>query len=405
MNHSQKPEDFMPQLRPQTLAVRLGHDRRHPGEPVADVIVTASSYAMLPGDGAASHEKLNGDGPHFYTRWSNPTLRELELRLAALEGAEDGLVFASGMAAISTLFLLHLNAGDRLVLAKPCYAGTNAFVHTVLPRLGIEVVQVDATDLEVMAAAVTPGTKLVHIETPANPMLGLVDIKAVADIAHKAGAKLVVDSTFASPVLSQPLKFGADFVVHSLTKYICGHGDALGGAVLGRRADMIELRRNGLAHLGGCMDPMGAWRILRGLETLHARMVQHSNNAMVLAQYLEGRSDVARVLYPGLKSHPQHELAQVQMTGGFSGMIAFALKGCPERALLVAKRFKIIEHAVSLGKTKSLMFYASPADLKDVWAGPGQEDGIFGQYGLWRFSVGLEAPEDLIWDLEQALAD
>lgn len=377
-----------------------------PGEGVGKPLVLSSSYVTRPFTDTPRHDCLDGDGPHFYTRWSNPTVRELETRLAELEGTEDGLCFASGMGALSAIFLTFLRPGDRVVVAQPCYAGLNLLLQDFIQPMGIEVVRVAADDLDALEAAIQPGTRLVHVETPANPMIGLVDLAAVSAMCRTVGAMLCVDSTFATPALSRPVNFGADLIIHSLTKYICGHGDTIGGVVLGSRARMIDLRRRGLASLGACLDPMAAWRIARGVETLNLRMRQHSETAMALAGWLEGRAGIARVLYPGLTSHPQHDLARRQMAQ-FSGMIAFAHEGGREAALGVAERLTRIDHAISLGKTKSLIFYISPEDLQAVWGGlPQVRDSSlepFFRLGLYRFSVGLESESDLRADLDQAL--
>ena len=351
--------------------------------------------------------------PHAYTRWSNPTLRALEDRLAALETAGlrlpkavGALVTASGMAAVSALALTSLSSGDHLVASDVCYAGSVELFGLHLPRLGIEVSLVDTSDVEQVRAALQPNTRLVYVETPANPILRLADIQALADVAHRAGALLAVDSTWAGPALQQPLGLGADYVIHSLTKYMNGHGDALGGAVIGPQDGIQRIRKDMLVHLGGAMSPFNAWLILRGLATLPLRMRRHCESAIQVARFLEAHPAIERVTYPGLESHPQHILAKRQMRG-FGGMLTFRLKGGLGAAIDLAEGLQVFAYATSLGHAHSLLFYY-PTDLY-VDAAPylstEQKDRIRGWTGegIVRASIGLEAPEDLIVDLDQAL--
>lgn len=391
-----------------TLALHAGEKERAAGSPVSTVPVLSTSFHTTPGAIGFSANDLQQDAPHFYTRWSNPTLEVLEARLSVLEGGEAAVTFASGMAAIAALFLDRLSAGDHLVLANVCYAGVAELAHDILPGKGIAVTAVDASDPAAVAAAIRPETKLVHIETPSNPILRIADVEAIAKIAHAAGAELSVDSTIATPFGLKPLALGADYVVHSLTKYICGHGDALGGAVIGRAEDIGRLRRGALIHLGGALSPFSAFLILRGLETLDARMKVHEANARKLGEWLEGHPKVARVLWPGLASHPQHALAARQMTN-FSGLLSFSLKeGSPAAAVRLAEELKVISYAVSLGKTKSLIFYIPSDDiLRSSFHLEGKAAAdyraVAGE-GVFRFSVGIEAADDLIADLDAALS-
>ena len=323
-----------------------------------------STTFKLPRFGIKLFDALTMDSarpPHAYTRWSNPTVRALEDRLAALEGAEAGLAVATGMAAISALALTFLSSGDHLIASEVCYAGAVELFGLHLPRFGIEVSLVDTSDLDQVRAALRPNTRIVYAETPANPILRIADIAALAEIAHAAGALLAVDSTWAGPTLQRPLALGADYVIHSLTKYLNGHGDALGGAVLGRQAGIQRIRKEMLVHLGGALSPFNAWLISRGLVTLPERMERHCRNAAKVAQFLETHPKVSRVLYPGLPSHPHHALAQRQMAD-FGGMLTFQLKGGLGAAITLAEKIRVFQYATSLGHAHSLLFYY-PTDM------------------------------------------
>jgi cystathionine gamma-synthase/methionine-gamma-lyase len=390
-----------------TISIHGGEGPRALGQPVTSGPVLSTTYFTHPDAAGFSASDLKADAPHFYSRWSNPTLDLLEKRLAELEGGEAALSFASGMAAITALLQQHLQSGDHLVLSDVCYAGVAEYAHHVLPRLGIEVSHVDTSDPANVAAAMRPNTRLVHIETPANPILKLTDIAAVAEIAHAGKALLSVDSTIATPIATNPLALGADFVCHSLTKYLCGHGDALGGAVIGRADAIAALRQQGLIHLGGVLSPWSAYLILRGMETLPLRMEKHEANARALAVWLETHPRVRRVLWPGLASHPQTELAGRQMRN-FSALLSFSVKeGSAELARQLAERLKLVSYAVSLGKTKSLCFYIGTEDLLcSSFQLSGKQEADFRDWageGVFRVSVGLENPADIIADFEQAL--
>ena len=341
-----------------------------------------------------------------YTRWSNPTLRALEERLSALEGAEAAVVTASGMAAVSASVFTFLSAGDHIVASEVCYAGSVELFGIHLPRFGIEVSLVDTSDLEQVRAALRPNTKLIYAETPANPILRISDISELAKIVHGANALLAVDSTWASPSLQKPIALGADFVIHSLTKYLNGHGDALGGAVLGSEKNVQRIRKEMLVHLGGALSPFNAWLILRGLVTLPMRMKQHCENALKVARFLESHPKVERVFYPGLESHPHHELAAKQMSD-YGGMLTFQLKGGLGAAITLAEKIKLFSYATSLGHAHSLLFYY-PTDMY-VDAMPFYSDEQKHSIRKWtgegiiRASIGLESVDDLIRDLDQAL--
>lgn len=346
------------------------------------------------------------DSPFVYTRWTNPTTRSLEVRLAKLEGAEECAVFASGVGAISALALTLLSAGDHLISSDICYAGALELFGVHLPRFGIEVSLVDSSDPEQVRAAIKDNTKLVYIETPANPVLKLTDIQAVSRITREAGIPLAVDSTFASPVLQKPLELGADYVIHSLTKYINGHGDALGGMIAGSTENVHRIRKEMLVHLGASLSPFNAWLINRGINTLPLRVKQQSESALKVARFLEGHPAVERVIYPGLESHPQHSLAREQMKG-FGGMLSFQLKSGLEGAINLAENIQLFQYATSLGHAHSLIFYY-PSDLY-VDAVPYYDEVQIKRIrewsgeGVFRTSIGLEDPDDLIRDLDQAL--
>jgi methionine-gamma-lyase len=331
----------------------------------------------------------------------------LEEKLAVLEEAGTAIAFASGMSAATALLLHTLGAGDKAVVSDVTYAAVAEATNELFPGLGVNIVKVDTSDLDALAAAVKPGVKLVYIETPCNPLLRLTDIEAASEIAHKAGARLAVDSTFATPAATKPLRLGADFVVHSLTKYIGGHGDALGGALLGRTEDLAPLRKKTSIRLGGTLSPFNAWLIMRGLATLPLRMKAHEENALKTARYLETNPKVTKVIYPGLPSHPQHGLAKRQMKN-FSGMISFQTAEGREAARRLAERLRVIHYAVSLGHHRSLIFYLPTEELLATsfkFAAQKQLDSwkAFAGDGIFRLSVGLEDADDIIADLEQAL--
>jgi methionine-gamma-lyase len=279
----------------------------------------------------------------------------------------------------------------------------------MIPALNIEITKIDTSDLAAIHAALRPNTRLVYIETPCNPLLRLTDIAAAADLAHSAGAWLAVDSTFATPAATKPLLLGADFVIHSLTKYLGGHGDALGGAILGKKAELTPLRKKTAIRMGGSLSPFNAWLIIRGIATFPIRMRVHQENALKVAAWLEQHPKVKRVIYPGLPSHPQYELAKRQMKN-FSGILTFQVENGQEVARRFAEKLQIIHYAVSLGHHRSLIFYLNSSDLLQTsfkFATPAQSASwnTFAGEGIFRLSIGLEDPEDLIADLAQALEE
>lgn len=400
----------------ETLAVHAG-ESADPGTGALRLPIDMATSFKLPKFGSKLMDALlleTSQAPHAYTRWSNPTLRVLEERLTALEAPNDlvngsrarAVVTASGMAAVSALIFTFLSQGDHLIASEVCYAGSVELFGLHLPRFGIEVSLVDTSDTQQVRAALRPNTKLIYAETPANPILRISDIQKLAEIADEAGIKLAVDSTWASPVFQRPFELGADFVIHSLTKYINGHGDALGGVVLGSEEDLLKIRRDMLVHLGGALSPFNAWLILRGLISLPLRMRQHSENAQKVAEFLESHPKVRRVVYPGLESHPQHELARRQMSG-FGGMLTFQLKGGLGAAITVSEKIKVYRYATSLGHAHSLLFYY-PSDLyvdASTYLSAAQKNSIreWTGEGIMRASIGLESADDLMEDLDQAL--
>lgn len=390
-----------------TLSIHAGAQAHSSGAAVSATPVLSTSFYTKPGEIGFSANDLNEGAAHFYTRWSNPTVEALEARMAALDGAEAAICFASGMAAIAALFSDRLSVGDHLVLANVCYAGVAELAKDILPKQGITVTTVDVSDLDAVAKAIRPETKLIHVESPSNPILRLADITAIAKLAHDKGAELSVDATIATPIGVQSLSLGADYVIHSMTKYICGHGDALGGSIAGRSEEIARIRRGALIHYGGCLSPFAAYLIMRGMETLSARMAIHQSNACKIAHWLEAHPKIDRVIWPGLPSHPQHDLAKEQLQN-FSGLLSFTVKQDGEVAAKgLARDLKLISYAVSLGKTKSLIFYIPTDDILSSSFSLNAEESakyrsVAGE-GLFRFSVGIESADDLIADLEQAL--
>jgi cystathionine beta-lyase/cystathionine gamma-synthase len=389
-----------------TLAVHAGEAPDPVTGASAPNIVMSTTF-VTDANAGFSVEGFEEDAAFIYTRWGNPTIHQLEEKLAALEHGETAIAFASGMAAISALLFQTLHAGDHAIVSDVTYAAMAEMTNDIIPALGISITKVDTSDIETIRKAVKPETRLIYIETPCNPLLRLTDIKAVAEIAKSAGAKLAVDSTFATPAATRPIELGADFVIHSLTKYLGGHGDALGGTIIGYKRDLVPLRKTTAIRLGGVISPFNAWLILRGLATFPIRMKAHAENAIKVAHFLESHPKIVRVIYPGLSSHPQHELALKQMNN-FSGMITFQVKDGKQAAQLFADNLQIIHYAVSLGHHRSLIFYLPTDDLLQTsfkFDTEKQHESwkLFAGEGIFRLSVGLEDAEDIIHDLEQVL--
>ena len=358
--------------------------------------------------GFSAHD-LEEEAPFLYARWANPNVRTLEAKISALEGTDDCLCLASGMAAATAIFLTFLSAGDHAIVSDVSYAGVAELARDTLPRLGIEVSTVDMSDLEAVAAAMRPNTRLVHTETPVNPIGRLTDLAAVSKLAHKAGALVSCDATFASPLGQAHVELGVDLIMHSVTKYIGGHGDAVGGAVAGSKELIAQMRTEAAIHHGGIMSPFNAWLIARGMSTLPLRMKAHESGAMAVAEWLQAQKPVTRVIYPGLQSHPQFDLAQRQMTN-MSGMITFQVgdtKAGEAVAQKLIDQLEIIHYAVSLGHHRSLVFWmGTDALMETSFRLEGRQLESYRAFagdGVFRLSVGLEDPEDLIADLARVL--
>ncbi|MFN8662472.1 MAG: cystathionine gamma-synthase [Thermomicrobiales bacterium] len=331
-----------------------------------------------------------------YARTANPTRQALQDALASLEGGAWGLAYASGMAATQNVHYL-LNPGDHILLTDDAYGGTHRFISKVWSRYGIDYTLVDMTDLDNVRAALRTNTRLVWAETPSNPYLKVIDIKGVADILNDHPAMFMVDNTFASPYLQNPLALGADLVLHSTTKYIGGHSDTVGGAVIGNDPDVFATMKFHQNAAGAVPGPFDVWLALRGIKTLAVRMERHSENAQAVAEFLVGHPAVERVFYPGLTDHPGHDVAKRQMRG-YSGMVSFTVKGDVNTALEVARGTRIFQLAESLGGVESLIEHPGQMTHASV-AGTGAEV----EDTLIRLSVGIENRDDLLQDLEQAL--
>jgi len=338
---------------------------------------------------------------YFYTRLGNPTVAALEKEMAFLERGEAALATGSGMAATATAIFSVCDAGDNLIASRTLYGGTHKLFREQLPRLGIDVRDVDGNDPDSIAAAVDARTKLLFVETPANPTLDIVDLRAAAAAAKRHGILLAVDNTFATPYYQRPLELGADLVIHSATKYIGGHGDTVAGLIVGSSEIVSRARSEVLRDLGGILSPFNAWLLLRGLKTLPIRMERHSENALEIAQFLAFHPKVARVWYPGLRTHPQHEIAMGQMDG-FGGMIALELKGGYAAGVTLMNSVRLLTLAVSLGDCDTLIEH--PASMTHSTYSPEERDSAGISEGLVRLSVGIEGVDDLVADLDQALA-
>jgi len=344
-----------------------------------------------------SHRK---DG-YVYTRYGNPTLNALEEKIAALEGAEAAQVTASGMSAISTCVLSLVQGGDHIVSARSIYSAAFDLFFRKLLAWGVEVSFVGSTSPDDFARAMKPNTRLVYIETPSNPILNVLDIAAIARMAKKQGCLTVIDNTFATPINTRPLELGVDLVIHSATKYFCGHGDAMGGAIAGSRDLIRSISVETHRDLGGVMSPFNAWLILRGLRTLALRMERHNANAMQIAEFLQNHPKVEKVFYPGLPDHPGHDVARNQMRG-FGGIVGFVVRGGLEAGKYLLDNVRLCTLAVSLGDTRTLITHPASTTHVVVPREKRLEIGIFD--GLVRLSVGIENGQDLKDDLDQALA-
>ncbi|WP_018688081.1 methionine gamma-lyase [Ahrensia kielensis] len=383
-----------------TRAIHHGYDAQSEHGALNPPIYMSSTFTFESAEAGGAMFAGEKEG-HFYSRISNPTLDHLEQRIANLEGAEAGLCTASGMGAITSTLWSFLAAGDEIIIDKTLYGCTFAFMTHGLPRFGVKVKLVDMTTPANLADAISDKTKLVYFETPANPNNRLVDIAAISEIAHSVGAKVIVDNTYATPVITRPIEHGADIVLHSATKFLSGHGDVVAGLIVGSLEDMTQIRLVGLKDMtGAVMSPLTAMLLLRGIKTLELRVERHCQTAFKVAQILEAHPAVLNVFYPGLKSFPQHELACKQMSN-FGGMIPFEVKGGKAAGIAVMNRLNLIQRAVSLGDAESLIQH--PASMTHSTYTPEEraEHGI--AEGLVRLSVGLEGAQDIIDDLQAAL--
>lgn len=343
----------------------------------------------------------NQDQGFTYTRFGSPTQAELERKIAILENAEAALAVGSGMAAISTALMTSLRKGDHLIAGDVIYGCTFALIHNVLTEYGIEMTLVDTSNLENIKEAMKPNTKVIYLETPSNPTLRITDIEATAEFAHANGAKVIVDSTFASPYLQNPLDLGADVVVHSATKYLCGHGTVVAGVIAGKKEFIDKARFPYLQTFGAVISPFDAWLLMLGMKTLGIRMERHCSNAQKVAEFLENHPMVEKVYYPGLPSHPTHEIAKKQMRG-FGGMMSFDVKGGIEGGKILMNSVEVFSLATSLGNIDSLIQHSPSMSHFDMSKEDRMKAGI--NDGQVRISVGVEDVDDLIADLNQALS-
>lgn len=383
-----------------TMAIHHGYNPMDNEGALTPPLHLTSTFAFDTAE--AGGEMFSGErAGHIYSRISNPTCDLLERRIAVLEGAEAGLALASGMGAITATMWTLLAPGDEIILDKTLYGCTFSFMQHGLAKFGITVTHVDLTKPENLTVAISEKTKVVYFETPANPNMRLVDIRAISDIAHAHGAYTVVDNTYATPYLTQPIKHGADIALHSATKYLGGHGDVVAGLLVGSEELVSEIRLYGMKDMtGAVMAPFNAMLILRGIKTLELRMDRHCSSAQTVAALLEQSHGVQNVWYPGLESFEQHDLANRQMAQ-FGGMIAFELEGGIQSGIEMMNELQMITRAVSLGDAETLVQH--PASMTHSTYTPEERAAHGISEGLVRLSIGLEGIDDIIADLEQAL--
>lgn len=385
-------------LSPETLAVHAGVNE-HEFHPAVPPIFQTSTFGFASAEHGAALFAGEGKG-YIYTRMGNPTVEATEQAVAALEGGYRALACGSGMAAVHTALATLLKQGDHVVCSEAVYGPTCTLIGKILSEWGIESTMVDTSDTDAVRQALRPNTKVVYIETPCNPTLVITDLRAVCDLAHDHGAVVVVDNTFMSPVLQQPFRFGADYVVHSLTKFLNGHADVVGGMIVVRDEAMYAPMRRMLNHLGGVLPPFESFLVHRGIKTLPLRMRKHCENAQQIAAYLASHPRVEWVRYPGLKDHPQYELAQQQMSSP-GAIISFGLKGGIDAGRRMMNAVQLWLLAVSLGGVESLIQH--PASMTHASMGAEARRQAHIEDGLVRLSVGIEDADDLIADLDQAL--
>ncbi|KJH68041.1 O-succinylhomoserine sulfhydrylase [Chromobacterium violaceum] len=380
-------------LHPETLAIRAGLETSQFNEHSQGLFLTSSfTYESAAQAAAMFLGEIDG---YTYSRFTNPTVAAFQHRLAQMEGGERAIATATGMAAIQAIMMTLLQAGDHIVSSQSLFGSTTNLFANQLAKFAVATDFVDARDLSAWREALRPNTKLLFLETPSNPLTEVADIAAIADIAHAHGALLVVDNSFCSPALQQPLKLGADLVMHSATKFIDGHGRVMGGAVVGSDK-LVEQVYLHVRAAGPSLAPFNAWTLLSGLETLHLRMEKHSANALELARWLEAQPNVERVYYPGLESHPQHELALRQQKSG-GAVVSFVVKGGREAAWKVVDAVRVISRTANLGDVKTTLTHPASTTHARVTQEARERAGIV--EGLLRVSVGLEN----VWDLQQDL--
>ena len=396
-------EDCLKSAGKMKLATRLarGGLARTPFAETSEALLMTSGYVY--GSAAEAERAFKGKTKRYiYSRYGNPTLTMFETRLAEIEGADICVGTASGMAAVFASLACLVRAGERVVAARALFGSCHYVVHDILPRFGVETELVDGTDLEAWARALAKPTRAVFLESPSNPTLEIIDIPKVARLAHRAGAKVVVDNVFATPLLQKPLQLGADIVVYSATKHIDGQGRTLGGAILTNDRDYFATDLTPFyRHSGPALSPFNAWVLLKGLETLDLRLKAQCDAALKLARFLEGRRGVARVLYPGLPSHPQHRLAMKQMTAGGT-LVSFDLEGAKRAAFRFLDALELVDISNNLGDSKSLVTHPATTTHQRLGAAERARMGIGD--GLVRLSVGLEDVDDLKADLARALS-
>ncbi len=381
-----------------TTAIHTGMDI----EPrdVSPPIHMANTYLFESAAEAAA--AFENEGQPIYTRWGNPTTAAMERKVAALEGAQAAVATASGMAAVSAALLAAVNSGDHIVATTGLYSGTYHVLTEDLPSYGIQITLAEATQPSAFDAAIRPNTRVIYLESPGNPTLALNDIAAISDIARTRGILTIIDNTFATPCNQRPLDLGMDVVLHSATKFMGGHGDAMGGVVAGATDFITQVLKGPIRRFGGCISPFNAWLIARGIHTLPLRMARHNDNALVVAQWLGEHPKVAWVRYPWHPSHPQYDLAKQQMPGGGGGVVVFELKGGVEAGARLLDRVQLCARTVSLGDVRTLITHPASTTHHSVPREIRLESGI--SDGLVRFAVGIENVEDIIADLDQALA-
>ncbi|MGC9467096.1 MAG: trans-sulfuration enzyme family protein [Anaerolineae bacterium] len=381
-----------------TKAIHVGMEIEP--QDVSPPIHMANTYIFESAEEAAA--AFEQEHRPIYTRWGNPTTRVMEQKIAALENAEAAVATASGMAAVTAALLAALKAGDHLIATTGLYSGTYHVVIEDLPRYGIDTTIVEATDTQAFEAAIRPDTRVIYLESPGNPALLMNDVAAIASLAKSHVILTMLDNTFATPINQRPVDLGIDVVIHSATKYLGGHGDALGGAVAGSRAFTDQVLKGPIRRFGGCISPFNAWLIARGITTLPLRMARHNGNALRIAEWLTHHPAISQVRYPWHPSHPQYALAQRQMPGGGGGVVVFELKGGVEAGARLLDRVQLCARTVSLGDVRTLITHPASTTHHSVPREARLDAGITD--GLVRFAVGLEDADDIIDDLDQALS-